>query len=43
MSNYSMPVVIESLKKIFYPEKVFLDGIDLTVVEGETVSILGKI
>ena len=42
MYNYSMPIVIESLKKIFYPEKVVLDGIDLTVVEGETVGILGN-
>lgn len=38
----SLPVVTENLKKIYYPEKVVLDGIDLVVVEGETIGILGN-
>ncbi len=42
MDNSSMPVVIEGLTKMFYPEKIVLEGIDLTVVEGETVGILGN-
>ena len=42
MSDHTLPVVIEGLRKIYYPEKVVLSDIDLTVVDGETVGILGN-
>ncbi|MFX1285050.1 MAG: ABC transporter ATP-binding protein [Promethearchaeota archaeon] len=42
MYNSCMPVVIEDLKKMFYPDKIVLERINLTVVEGETVGILGN-
>ncbi|PWI46624.1 hypothetical protein CEE45_15895 [Candidatus Heimdallarchaeota archaeon B3_Heim] len=42
VSDYSIPVFIEGLKKIYYPDKVVLSDIDLTVVEGETIGILGN-
>lgn len=38
----SLPVVTENLRKIFYPEKIVLEDIDLVVVEGETIGILGN-
>jgi ABC-2 type transport system ATP-binding protein len=37
-----MPIVTEALTKIYYPEKVVLDKINLTVAEGETIGILGN-
>jgi ABC-2 type transport system ATP-binding protein len=42
VSDYSLPVFIEGLKKIYYPDKVVLSDIDLTVAEGETIGILGN-
>ena len=38
----SLPIVTESLKKIYYPDKIVLDDIDLVVVEGETIILLGN-
>jgi ABC-2 type transport system ATP-binding protein len=42
MYDYSLPIYTEDLQKIYYPEKVVLEGINLTVVEGETIGILGN-
>ncbi|MHA2226426.1 MAG: ABC transporter ATP-binding protein [Candidatus Hodarchaeales archaeon] len=42
MYSHSMPIVTEALTKIYYPEKVVLDKINLTVAEGETIGILGN-
>jgi ABC-2 type transport system ATP-binding protein len=42
MSDESLPVYLEGLQKIYYPDKVVLDNINLTVVEGETIGILGN-
>jgi len=39
--NNSAPVVVANLRKSFGDQKV-LDGIDLTVAKGETVSVLGR-
>ena len=42
VTDYSLPVYLEGLKKVYYPDKVVLSDIDLTVVEGETIGILGN-
>ena len=42
MSDESLPVYLEGLQKIYYPDKVVLDNINLTVIEGETIGILGN-
>ncbi len=42
MSDESLPVYLEKIKRIYYPDKVVLDNINLTVAEGETVGILGN-
>lgn len=42
MHDYSIPIFTEGLKKIFYPAKTVLEDINLTIVEGETVGILGN-
>ena len=42
MINYNFPVTISRLSKIYPPDKLVLDEIDLTVVNGETIGILGN-
>jgi len=40
--DYTIPITIKNLTKTYYPEKNVLNGIDLTIVDGETVGILGN-
>jgi len=40
--DYSNPVEIEKLTKIYYPAKTVLEDINLTIVEGESIGILGN-
>ncbi|MHA2299185.1 MAG: ABC transporter ATP-binding protein [Candidatus Hodarchaeales archaeon] len=40
--SYTMPVITEGLTKMFSLDKIILNEINLTVVNGETVGILGN-
>lgn len=43
MYSYNeMPIITKDLEKKYYPEKIVLEGINLSVVEGETIGILGN-
>ncbi|MCW8812565.1 MAG: ABC transporter ATP-binding protein [Chlorobium sp.] len=42
MTKNEIPLVIENLGKIYYPEITALDNINLMVTEGETVGIIGN-
>lgn len=42
MDRSYIPVVIEELNKIYYPNKIALDNIDLRIYEGDSVAVLGN-
>lgn len=42
ISEILLPIYVEKLTQVFYPEKRVLDNINLKIVEGETIGILGN-